>query len=186
MGRHARELCSRGYSVVGVDRDDKAITAARELNDGPAYLKADIRNYRPEPNSFDLVIVMGQSFGHFDQNTNQLILSRLAGSLGKGGRLILDVWNPAFFLEHQGEHDLDTARGHVREIKRVKGNRLFVQLNYPTGGRENFEWQLFTTVQLRRIAASIGLQPCVACTGFDSTKLPSSGEPRLQFVLETS
>src|SRR5436305_9080842 len=80
MGRHARALSARGYSVVGVDSADKAIAAAQELNRGPHYIQADIRDYQPEPGKFDAAIVMGQSFGHFDEAANQSILSRLANT----------------------------------------------------------------------------------------------------------
>src|ERR1700682_2612810 len=49
MGRHARALSDRGYSVTGIDRDADAITKARELGGGANYVVADIRNYTPAP-----------------------------------------------------------------------------------------------------------------------------------------
>src|SRR6266516_7942199 len=66
MGRHARALSSRGYSVIGVDRDADAIAEARELAGGPSYVHADIRDYQPEHGTFDVVIIMSKSFGYFD------------------------------------------------------------------------------------------------------------------------
>src|SRR5437667_6622999 len=77
MGRHARALSNRGYSVTGIDRDTDAIAKARELAVGPNYIVADIRDYQPAPETFDAAIVMGQSFGHFDVGTNGDILRRL-------------------------------------------------------------------------------------------------------------
>jgi SAM-dependent methyltransferase len=96
MGRHARALSSRGYSVTGIDRDSDAIAKARELAGGPSYVHADIRDYRPAPGAFDVAIIMGQSFGHFDPTTNRDVLGRLAAGLRAGGRVILDLWNHEF------------------------------------------------------------------------------------------
>src|SRR2546430_13362413 len=81
MGRHARALSDRGYSVTGIDRDSDAIAKARELGGGPGYVVADIREYQPAPETFDAAIVMGQSLGHFDPGTNRDILQRLAESV---------------------------------------------------------------------------------------------------------
>jgi SAM-dependent methyltransferase len=185
MGRHARSLSERGYSVTGIDRDTDAIAKARELGDGPDYLVGDIREYAPEPGAFDAAIVMGQSFGHFDAGTNRDILRRLVHGIQKGGRVILDLWNPEFFKAHQGERTLMVSKGVVRENKRVTDDRLIVSLDYPEGAREQFEWQLFTPEQMEQLASSVGLGLLVSCTDFDLTTLPSPANPRIQFLLET-
>lgn len=127
---------------------------------------------------------MGQSFGHFDAQTNRDILLRLASAIRKRGRIILDLWNPEFFAIHQGERKLSSPGGTVLEMKRVEIDRLFVQLDYPDGAREKFEWQLFTPEQLESLAKAIGLKVAVACNGFDPKNFPSSDDPRIQFVLE--
>jgi len=185
MGRHARSLSERGYSVTGIDRDTDAIAKARELGGGPDYLVGDIREYAPELGAFDAAIVMGQSFGHFDAGTNRDILRRLAHGVRKRGRVILDLWNPEFFKAHQGERALMVSKGVVRENKRVTDDRLIVSLDYPEGAREQFEWQLFTPGQMEQLASSVGLGLLVSCTDFDLTTLPSPANPRIQFLLET-
>src|SRR5256714_14310782 len=96
MGRHARELAGRGYSVTGIERDAGAITKARQLDDGPHYVHADVREYRPDTSAYDLAIVMSQSFGYFDSKTNRELLARIASALRQGGRVVLDLWNPEF------------------------------------------------------------------------------------------
>ena len=184
MGRHARALSNRGYSVIGIDRDTNAIAKARELGGGPEYLFADIREYAPETDAFDAITVMGQSFGHFDPETNRDILRRLAAGARKGGRVILDLWNPEFFKAHQGDRELETSRGVVRENKRVNDDRLFVRLDYPDGTDEQFEWQMFTPQQMEQRAGSVGLTLSVSCTDFDVNTLPSPDNPRIQFVLQ--
>jgi len=184
LGRHARALSALGYSVIGVDRDADIIAQARKRCGGPDYVIADIRDYKPDPGAFDVVVVMSQSFGYFDAEVNRDVLRRFANSLRKGGHVILDLWNPDFFAAHQSERDLKTPRGIVRENKSIKGDRLFVDLKYPGGQREQFEWQLFTPAQMTELARSVGLALLVSCTDFDIKMVPSPAHPRIQFVLE--
>jgi SAM-dependent methyltransferase len=185
-GRHARALSKRGYVVTGIDRDTSAIEKARQLGSAGNYIIADVRDHQPAPEAFDAVIVMGQSFGHFDEATNRDVLRRLAHAVRNGGRIVLDLWNSEFFKAHQGERDLETSQGIVCESKRFEDGRLFVELNYPDGTREKFEWQLFTPQEMERLAKAVGLRVLISCSGFDSKKLPTPGDPRIQFVLERS
>src|SRR4051812_38012308 len=113
MGRHARALVQRGYSVTGIERDADAIAKARELGGGPEYVQADVREYQPASSAYDVAIVMSQSFGYFDNETNREVLRSLAGGIRKGGRVLLDLWSPDFFIAHQGERTLDTSFGIV-------------------------------------------------------------------------
>jgi SAM-dependent methyltransferase len=183
MGRHARALSTAGYSVTGIDRDPEIISKARELDGGPEYVVADMRGYAPERGVFDAAVVMSQSFGYFDVQTNRDVLARLASGLRENGRLVLDLWNPEFFIAHQGERDLKTPRGTVREYKRVDGYRLFAKLVYPDGAKEKFEWQLFTPPRMKALANSVGLTLLVSCADFEEKTVPSPENPRLQFVL---
>jgi SAM-dependent methyltransferase len=184
MGRHARALSKRGYSVLGIDHDANAIARARELAGGPSYVNADIRDYRPKLGVFDVAIIMSQSFGYFDPTTNRDVLGRLAAGLREGGRVILDLWNPDFFAAHQGERELEGNGGVVRENKRVEGDRLFVHLDYPDDGQDNFEWQLFSPEQMDSMAESVGLSRLLTCTGFDEMTPPSPSNPRVHFLFE--
>lgn len=184
MGRHTRALSSRGYSVIGIDRDADIISKARELAGGPNYKVADIREYRPAPGAFDVAIFMSQSFGYFDAATNRDVLGRLAASVREGGRIILDLWNQDFFATHQGERQLKMPGGVVRESKRMAGDRLFVHLDYPDGDHEQFEWQLFSPAQIISLAQSVGFALLLSCTDFDATSPTSPAKPRIQFLLE--
>jgi SAM-dependent methyltransferase len=184
MGRHARALARRGYAVTGIERDPVAVTRARELGGGPVYFEADVRDHQPKIATYDLAIVLSQSFGYFDAAANRDLLQRLANGIGNGGRIILDLWNPEFFAAHQGQRDLETPAGLVHETKRVENGRLFVRLDYPGGGQDDFEWQLFTSTEMRSMAESVGLQLRIACADFDTVTNPSPENPRIQFVLQ--
>jgi SAM-dependent methyltransferase len=184
MGRHARALAGRGYSVTGVERDPAAASKARELGGGPNYIEADVREYRPDYSAYDLMIIMSQSFGHFDAQTNRKVLKRFADRVRPCGRIILDLWNGEFFAAHQGERKLETPAGITREHKHIEGDRLFTRLTYPDGADEEFEWQLFTPAEMKSLAESVGLDLILSCTDFDAGTAPSREKPRLQFVLQ--
>ncbi|PYJ80236.1 MAG: hypothetical protein DME69_01680 [Verrucomicrobia bacterium] len=162
------------------------IAKARAQAGGPSYVNRDIRDYRPESSAFDVAIIMSQSFGYFDPTTNRDVLGRLAAGLREGGRIILDLWSPEFFAAHQDEREFKVPSGVVREAKRVEGDRLFVHLDYPDGGQEQFEWQLFSPAQIISMAESVGLTRLLACTDFDKTTFPSPINPRVQFLFERS
>jgi len=184
MGRHARGLFKRGYLVTGVERDAVVVSKARELAGGPSYLQADIRDYQPDSSTYDVVIIMAQSFGYFDASTNRHVLQQLAVAVREGGRIVLDLWNPEFFISRQGERDLELPDGIVRERKRVENGRLFVHLDYPDDGYDDFEWELFTPAQMISLTDSTGLNLIISCTDFDMAFEPNCRNPRIQFVLE--
>jgi D-alanine-D-alanine ligase len=185
-GWHARALAERGYSVTGIERDRGAIAKAREAGGGPDYVLSDVRDYDPAASVHDLAIVMGQSFGYFDSATNRELLARLAKALRRGGRIILDVWNPEFFAVNQGDRNLETPSGIVREKKSIADGRLFVHLTYPKGAMENFEWELFDPMRMHSLAKPAGLVLAIACTNFEADTKPNAANPRIQFVLEKS
>jgi hypothetical protein len=74
--------------------------------------------------------------------------------------------------------------GVVRETKRVDGDRLFVHLDYPDGGQDEFEWQLFSPSQIIAMAQSIGLTLLRSCTDFDAMIPPVADKPRVQYLFE--
>jgi SAM-dependent methyltransferase len=183
-GRHSEALARLGYCVTGLDRDAEMITKARNLGGAVTYVEADIRNYAPQAAAFDAVIVMAQSFGHFDSQTNRDVLERLASSVRPGGRAIVDLWSPEFFLAHQDVCELQTCAGLVRETKHVGDQRLYVELEYPNRAKEQFEWELFTESKMNAFAQSVGLLVRACCTEFNLATPPAVTNPRVQFLLE--
>jgi len=183
MGRHARALCSQGYSVTGLERDARALAEARNLAGGPVYLETDIRHYQPGPDSFDAAIIMSQSFGYFDSATNIDMLSRLRAGIRDGGLIILDLWNPEFFNSHAGENEFQSPKGTVRERRRMIKDRLLVHLDYPDGGCDDFDWQLFTPAEMTIAARAASLELLFSCTNYDIGSAPSPAQSKIQYVL---
>jgi len=183
MGRHARALTALGYEITGVERNATAVEVARQMGGGPRYVCADVRESVLSPNEYDAIIVMSQSFGYFDEATNIGVLTGFGDALRPGGRVVLDLWNPDFFHRHQGERSLDLPLGTIIETKEIRENRLLVRLEYPDGGVECFDWQLFTSQKMAELAKAARLQLLVSCTNFDNTTVPYADSARIQFVL---
>jgi len=108
------------------------------------------------------------------------------GTVHAGTQLTLAEASSGVFCRSSGRARVQGANGVVREAKRVEGDRLFVHLDYPDGGQEQFEWQLFSPAQMISMAESVGLTRLVACTDFDETTFPSPTNPRVQFLFERS
>lgn len=183
MGRHARALAKRGYTVTGVERDEQALTVAREKADGPYYVQADIRDYRPAAAAFDTVLILSQSFGYFDAETNLRILRNLSEGLRSGGCLVLDLWNPEFFQTRQGEHRFNTAAGEVLEAKHMAADRLYTHLDYPDGSSDSFEFQTFIPEQMEKFARPAELELTQTCTEYNLTTKLTSDKPKVQYIL---
>lgn len=115
-GRHALELSSRGYDVVGVDINDyfieQARTAASE-EDLPAEFRiGDMREFCKH-DSFDAAINMYGSFGYFtDYSDEILVLKNIYKSLHSPGKLLIDLWGKEIVLElFPRTSEMETGRG---------------------------------------------------------------------------
>jgi ubiquinone/menaquinone biosynthesis C-methylase UbiE len=98
-GVHALRLAQRGLEVLGVDiapsliahceqkAAEAGVTAAR-------FEQGDMRQLAYEA-EFDALLLLSGSFGFFDDATNQDVLARMARALRPGGRVLIDVFDPA-------------------------------------------------------------------------------------------
>ncbi len=103
-GRHAVELSSRGYAVVGYDLSlnmlalaaDEAQSSGQKLN----FLQGDMREMTFDQ-VFDGVYSWSTSFGYFDDEKNFDVLVRMQRALRTGGILVLDIINRDYIAPRQ-------------------------------------------------------------------------------------
>lgn len=98
-GDHARRLAGQGLDVLGIDIAPSLIAhcrerAAKEGLDTVRFEQGDMRELAYE-GEFDAVLLLSGSFGFFDEPTNQDVLARMARALAPGGRVLIDVFDPA-------------------------------------------------------------------------------------------
>jgi D-alanine-D-alanine ligase len=106
QGRHALEFARRGYSSVdGFDRSHYLIQKAREQvkREGLAvkFREGDARKLPFPPDTFDAVMILGNSFGYFETIQDDVrVLKEVHRVLKPWGRLLVDVADGAFLRDH--------------------------------------------------------------------------------------
>ena len=185
-GRHARLLAARGYRVTGVDNNMTALSAARRA--GPldvTYTEGDMRDPNVIPDATGAVVCLWQSFGYFDEATNERIVANITGGLPERGRLILDVYNREFFESRQGTQPASRGGDGIVQTRTMHGSRLVVELRYPdSDDTDRFEWRLYRPVELEQMAARNGLSTVLACADWDEEIAPSPNKGRMQLVFQ--
>ena len=185
-GRHALALARRGYDVLGVDRSAAALAEARRHGvAGARFVLGDMTRLEEVPGPFDGVLFLWQSFGYFDEETNERVLAAAASHLTPRGRVVLDLYHPGFFAAHQGVRAREHAGRSVEERKRLDGDRLTVELRYGGSATADvFEWRLYTPEEIGELGARSGLELRLACAAFDERVPAGPAHPRMQLVLE--
>jgi D-alanine-D-alanine ligase len=104
QGRHALEITKRGFKVEGLDRSryliQKAKASAKKENLNVKFKEGDARKLPFPPDSFEVVMMLGNSFGYFETVQDDLrILKEIFRILKPWGRLLLDVTDGEYLRE---------------------------------------------------------------------------------------
>ncbi|MDX6769749.1 MAG: class I SAM-dependent methyltransferase [Elusimicrobiota bacterium] len=93
-GRHALELARRGALVLGVDKTEAYLRAARKAGarqPRARFARGDMRRL-PFRGEFDAAVNLWTSFGYFARYADDLkVLKGVARALRPGGRFLIDV-----------------------------------------------------------------------------------------------
>ena len=106
QGRHCMELARRGFRhLTGVDRSRYLVRLARKRakNAGLSisFHEGDARKVRLRAKSFHCVALMGNSFGYFDREEDDLaVLAAVERVLKPGGILAMDLVDGDWMREH--------------------------------------------------------------------------------------
>jgi SAM-dependent methyltransferase len=132
-GNHALPLARRGYSVLGVDRSNDMLDAARNkaasesMNGTVTYHQGDIRDF-PLEQVFDAALMMFAVLGYQLENRDVLAALRSARQhLRSGGILIFDVWYGPAVLKQGPTDRIKTITTDKERILRLASAQLDVQ-----------------------------------------------------------
>jgi len=97
QGRHSLELARRGFcNVEGIDRSHYLIQKARESSRneglGVKFREGDARKLPYQADTFDTVLILGNSFGYFETLQDDLrVLREVRRMLKPWGKLLIDL-----------------------------------------------------------------------------------------------
>ena len=106
QGRHSLELARRGFThVTGIDRSRYLVRLARRRAGTGGlpvtFREGDARKFRTGESAFDCVIMMGNSFGYFDNIEDDMqVLERVKYALRSDGLLVMDLADGAWLRDH--------------------------------------------------------------------------------------
>ncbi len=106
QGRHCLELARRGFTTVeGLDRShyliQKARTQARKESLGLRLREGDARKLPYPSDTFEVVMILGNSFGYFETVQDDLrVLKEVCRVLKPWGRLLVDVADGDYLREN--------------------------------------------------------------------------------------
>lgn len=106
QGRHVLELARRGFrQVTGVDRSRYLVRLARKRakNTGlqAAFHEGDARRFKLPESSFHCVAMMGNSFGYFEREEDDVaVLKQAMRVLQSGGTLVMDLVDGEWMKTH--------------------------------------------------------------------------------------
>ena len=171
--------------MTGIERDPELVHDARTVTpSNPRYLELDMRRLGDLDESFDAAMILWSSFGYFQPDENDQVLRSVRGLLEPSGRLVLDLYHPAYFATHQGVREGKRVDRRFTESTSLKGSRLRVDLRYDDGSEDSFEWEAFAPEELARRAEPLGLRMSGVYANFDEAQPASPGLPRYQAVFE--
>lgn len=106
QGRHTLELARRGLkNVEGLDRSHFLVTRARAQarKEGldVRFREGDARKLPYPADSFDVVMILGNSFGYFDtMQDDLLVLKEVFRVIKPDGRVFMDIADGAYLRKH--------------------------------------------------------------------------------------
>ena len=122
QGRHSLELAKRGFHFVsGIDRSKYLIRLAKSRAQKSEltikFSEGDARKIRLPDQAFNCVMIMGNSFGYFEkEHEDLLVLEEVNRLLLEGGLLYLDVTDGTWMKEHFEKRSWEwIAQGSLRE-----------------------------------------------------------------------
>ena len=171
QGRHSMELARRGYKyVTGIDRSRHLIRLARRRAERKklqiTFREGDARKFRLPESSFDCVFIMGNSFGYFEREEDDLaVLRTVLRVLKSGGRVLLDVtdgdWMRSHFEPRSWEwvdqnHFVCRERALASDKVRLISREVVTHVERGVIADQFYAERLYTCEDLKRLLRTAG------------------------------
>jgi len=171
QGRHTLELASRGFRhVAGLDRSRYLIRLARKRARSRGldvtFSEGDARHFRIQESSKDCVMVMGNSFGYFERESDDVqVLETIKRVLKSRARLVLDLvdgeWMSKNFESRSWEwidqsHFVNRERSLSSDGKRIISREVITNSELGVLADQFYAERLYTFDEMRSLLESLG------------------------------
>jgi D-alanine-D-alanine ligase len=102
QGRHCIELANRGFKhVEGLDRSHYLIQKAKKESSSIKFREGDVRRLPYASDTFDVVMILGNSFGYFETAKDDMtVLREVLRVLKPWGRFLIDLSDGEYTREN--------------------------------------------------------------------------------------
>lgn len=133
-GRHMEKLARRAFCITGLDASALMLRCARavlhEAGVTAPLVRGDAAHLPFADNSFDVVMLLFNSFGYFaEDGQNERVLRETARVLRPGGRLFLDTRNREFQILYAPYHQRICVSDGRELVLRCRYDRARKRLN---------------------------------------------------------
>lgn len=172
QGRHALELSRRGFRVDGLDRSRYLIQKARAEAKNRClpvrFREGDARKLPYGPDCFETVMMMGNSFGYFDNEHNDVrILEEIRKVLKPWGQLLLDVTDGQYMKENFQARSWEwidkklfvcRERSLSADMKRLISREVITDVNKGVIADQFYAERLYTREELMEMLKQTGFE----------------------------
>ena len=173
QGRHCLELARRGFQyVTGCDRSRYLIRQARRRAKHEklhvSFHEGDARKFRMGGQQFHAILLMGNSFGYFEQpSDDEAVLKNLARLLTPNGLLFLDVVDGEWMRDHfeprswewiDDQHFVCRERALSKDSRRIVTREVIAHAEKGIIADQFYAERLYTRQQLVDLLDTLGYQ----------------------------
>ncbi len=184
-GRHSLELARRGFSELTVlDYSAYLLEHGRKAagQDGLAidFVQGDARSTCFESSGFDVVMVLGNSFGYFEEpGQDRALLDEAHRLLRPGGRLILDLVDGDYlkrnFKSHSW-HEIETGivvcRERSMQDESIRVREMVLCKKQGLVRDQSYSARLYSGGVIRDLLRETGFDKIDIISGYSSHKEP--------------
>jgi SAM-dependent methyltransferase len=154
IGRTAAPLAGRGYQVTGLDTSADALRTAARAAPGAQFVALDQRHIGQLRWTFDVVLILWNSFGFGDRSGDRLTLQGIRAALRPGGRLLLDLYHPDWLAAHEQSGVVDDRGATIDRW--VERGRSMHRIRYADGHVDHIGFNIYQPEEIRRVLDETG------------------------------
>ncbi len=173
QGRHSLELARRGFkNVTGVDRSRYLVRLARKRAKSRglsvSFHEGDARKFRLPESSFQCVALMGNSFGYFDREEDDVaVLMAVKRVLRSGGTIALDLTDGQWMRENfekrswewiDDNHFVCRERSLTADKSRLVSREVVVHAERGVIADQFYAERLYSREQIHELLARVGFE----------------------------